>query len=164
MPHPTSRLFAALAGAALLCSGVTAVAQNVPADNAAPAGGDQVFHHVLDGGVLDMSYKPDQQITDAVKSFHKTAVNPYDGNAEAIAGGKTIYDSICAACHLKDGTGRIGPNLIDNEYRYPQVATDKGLFEVIYGGAAGAMQAFGKRYSQDDILRVMAYVKTLAVK
>jgi cytochrome c-L len=35
------------------------------------------------------------------------------------------------------------------------------MFEIIYGGAAGAMQPFGKRMDQDDILRIMAFVETL---
>jgi cytochrome c-L len=153
----------ALVAASLVLTRICAFGQPAPSSEepAASGGGDLVFHHVLDNSVIDFSFKPDQQITEAVTAFHKTAVNPYNGNAEAIASGKALYDSLCAACHLKDGTGRIGPNLIDNEYHYPQVATDKGLFEIIYAGGAGAMQAFGRRISQDEILHVMAYVHQL---
>ncbi len=57
--------------------------------------------------------------------------------------------------------GRLGPSLIDDTWRYPRTGTDRGMFEVIYAGAAGAMQAFGRRMDQDDILRVMAYIETL---
>jgi hypothetical protein len=39
--------------------------------------------------------------------------------------------------------------------------TDKGMFEIIYGGATGAMQGFGNRLTQDQILQVMAYVRSL---
>ena len=60
-----------------------------------------------------------------------------------------------------DGTGRIGPNLTDALVTHPRVATDAGMFEVIYGGAAGAMQPFGSRLTQEEILRVMAFVETL---
>jgi hypothetical protein len=35
------------------------------------------------------------------------------------------------------------------------------MFEIIYGGAAGAMQAFGDRMDQDEILRLMAFTETL---
>ncbi len=35
------------------------------------------------------------------------------------------------------------------------------MFEVVFGGAGGAMQAFGKRMSQDDILKIIAYVRSL---
>jgi len=123
--------------------------------------GEIVFRHVLDNSPIEFTFKPDQEITDAVKKFHKTAENPYKGQEEAIADGKKIFDRICSACHLKDGTGRIGPNLVDNKYHYPQTATDKGKFEIIYAGGAGAMQAFGRRFTQDQILRVMAYLEEL---
>jgi cytochrome c-L len=36
------------------------------------------------------------------------------------------------------------------------------MFEIIYAGGAGAMQAFGRRLGQDEILKVMAYVSALA--
>jgi cytochrome c-L len=39
--------------------------------------------------------------------------------------------------------------------------TDQGKFEIIYAGGAGAMQAFGRRITQDDILHVMAYLDEL---
>lgn len=67
-----------------------------------------------------------------------------------------------ASCHTADGTGRIGPNIVDTNYKYPRIATNKGEFEVIYGGAAGAMQPMGRRFDEDQILKIMAYVETLA--
>jgi hypothetical protein len=33
-------------------------------------------------------------------------------------------------------------------------------FEVIFGGAAGAMQPFSKRMTQDEFLKVIAYLRT----
>ncbi len=62
---------------------------------------------------------------------------------------------------MPDGTGRIGPSLVDDEWKYPRADTDVGRFEVIYAGAAGAMQAFGRRMDQDQILKVMAYIEKL---
>jgi cytochrome c-L len=55
----------------------------------------------------------------------------------------------------------MGSNLVDAQFTYPRVRTDTGLFEVIYGGATGAMQAFGDRVSQDEILKIMAHLETL---
>lgn len=123
--------------------------------------GEIVFRHVLDNAPIEFTFKPDQEITKAVETFHKTAENPYRDQQQAIADGKKIYTRLCAACHLKDGTGRIGPSLVDDKYRYDRVATDKGKFEIIYAGGAGAMQAFGRRITQDEILRVMAYLEKL---
>jgi cytochrome c-L len=36
------------------------------------------------------------------------------------------------------------------------------MFSIIYGGAGGAMQPFAKRgMAQDDMLKIIAYVRTL---
>ena len=122
------------------------------------------FLHVLDDEPIEFKYRTNQKITDAVKQFHKTAKNPYSGNDAAIADGKKLYGKLCKACHLKDGTGRIGPNLVDGDWIRPRTNTEKGRFEIIYAGGAGAMQAFGRRIDQDDILKVMAYVDSLPRK
>jgi cytochrome c-L len=120
------------------------------------------FGHVFDDAPLDVTTpRSGETFTAAVETFHVTGENPYSGDAEAIAAGKRLYDRHCQACHLPDGSGRMGPALIDDTYQYPRTATDKGFFEVLYGGAAGAMQAFGRRADQDDLLRIMAYVETL---
>ena len=151
----------------LLIAAAPAAAQTPDAQPpavAAPDGGELTFNHVLDKSRIEFIYKPEQQITGAVADFHKTARNAYNGNADAIAEGKQLYEQYCAACHLKDGKGRIGPNLTDNEWLYPQVATDKGMFEIVYAGGAGAMQAFGRRMTQDQILQLMAYVQTFRAK
>ena len=65
---------------------------------------------------------------------------------------------------MPDGSGRIGPSLIGNEHHYDRFSTDKGIFEIIYGGATGAMQPFGKRLKQDEILKVIAYVRSVKKK
>jgi len=67
------------------------------------------------------------------------------GDEQAITEGKKIYDRWCRSCHLADGSGRIGPNLNDDQWNYPRTATDQGKFEIIYAGGAGAMPAFGNR-------------------
>jgi cytochrome c-L len=55
----------------------------------------------------------------------------------------------------------MGPSLIGDKHNYPRMGTDVGMFEIVFAGAGGAMQPFNKRMSQDDILRVMAYVRSL---
>ena len=56
----------------------------------------------------------------------------------------------------------MGPSLVDDVYNYKRSHLDLGLFEIIYGGAAGAMQPFDERLSGDEILKVIAYVRSLA--
>lgn len=156
-PKPAShRALLPLALVAALGLG-TALAQDIPRN---PDGTIQ-FRHALDNSPLQLNFRPQQTITDAVRQFHRTGENPYEGDQAAIQAGRTLYQQWCAACHLPNGTGRIGPNIVDNEYLYPRVSTDVGMFEVIYGGAAGAMQAFGQRMDQDAILKVMAHLTQL---
>ncbi|MCG8357791.1 MAG: c-type cytochrome [Kiloniellales bacterium] len=119
------------------------------------------FLHALDDQPIEFAFRADQTITPAVEAFHRTAENPYRGDAEAKARGKKLYLKWCKACHLKDGSGRIGPNLTDDKWKYKRAGTDKGNFEIIYAGGAGAMQAFGRRMDQDDILKLMAYLEVL---
>jgi cytochrome c-L len=132
----------------------------------APGNGEPLlFTHVLDDSPLDvLTPRPDEEFTEEVNEFHVTGDNPYSGDAEAIAEGQRHYNRWCQACHLADGSGRIGPPLNRATVRHARAATDKGMFEIIYGGAAGAMQPFGKRMDQDDILRIMAFMETLRVQ
>jgi cytochrome c-L len=120
------------------------------------------FLDALDDSPIDMSPIKGEVFTDAVKSFQETGKNPYIGNADAIAAGKTLYDANCQVCHKPDGSGGMGPSLIDDTYVNKRANTDVGLFEVIHSGAAGAMRPFSKRgVTQDQILQVIAYIHTL---
>jgi cytochrome c-L len=81
---------------------------------------------------------------------------------DAIADGKNLYTSNCIVCHGADGTGKMGPTLVGKDVVYKQVLTDPGMFAIIYGGASGAMQSFHRcGMKQDEILRIIAYVRTL---
>jgi cytochrome c-L len=120
------------------------------------------FRHALDDSPLDLSPLPGEQFTDAVKSFRETGVNPYTGKAEAIAKGKELYEENCQVCHLPDGSGHMGPSLIGETMILPRTGTDVGMFEIIHSGGSGAMRSFSKRgFTQDQILTVMAYVRSL---
>jgi cytochrome c-L len=122
---------------------------------------DITFRHVFDKSPLDVSPKAGEVLTDQVKEFRKSGQNPYKGNADAVAQGKKLYSDFCESCHLPDGSGRMGPSLIEDFHVHDGIKTDVGLFEVVFGGAAGAMQPFSKRMTQDEILKVMAYLRTL---
>jgi cytochrome c-L len=118
------------------------------------------FRHPLDNAPLEVKPKPGEQETEAVKEFKKTGKSPYDGNPEAIAEGKKLYVTYCQMCHMPDGSGRMGPSLIDGQRVHERITNDVGLFELIYGGGSGAMQPFSKRMTQDEILKTMAYLRT----
>ncbi len=152
---------------AALCLSPPCLAQNSASgaskllqDSAGDCTEPLAFTHVLTGDPLTV-LRPNEEITPAVEKFHCTGENAYNGDEAAIAEGKKLF-GLCAGCHMPDGTGRMGPNIVDDTHKYERVATAHGEFEVIYGGAAGAMQSFGTRFDQDEILKIMAYVGTLA--
>ncbi len=120
------------------------------------------FLNALDDSPIDMVPIKGEVFTDAVKSFQETGKNPYVGNPDAIAAGKALYDANCQVCHKPDGSGGMGPSLIDETYVNKRANTDVGMFEVIHSGAAGAMRPFSKRgVTQDQILQMIAYIHTL---
>ena len=132
-------------------------------DQAEPSDGERLeFTHVLDDKPLDV-YTPreGEEFTEAVEEFHVSGENPYVGDEEAIAEGEDIFMRSCRGCHGAQGAGGMGPALNDDNVRRERAATHKGMFEIIYGGSAGAMQPLAKRLDQDEILRVMAYIETL---
>ncbi len=145
------------------CRFVTLFALLIAAASAIPSAAQAVeFRHALDDSPLDVSPLPGEVFTDAVKQFHQTGVNPYNGDASQIARGKDLYAENCQVCHLPDGSGGMGASLIADTPLYPRTSTDVGMFEIIHSGASGAMRSFAKRgMKQDDMLAIMAYVRTL---
>ena len=115
------------------------------------------FLHPLDDSPLTFEFRPEQLITDQVRAFKRSGHNPYRDDVQAIETGRTLYRKLCRACHLDDGSGRIGPNIADDAWKDARIGADVGKFEILYAGGAGAMQAFGQRLDQDEILKLMAY-------
>ena len=70
-------------------------------------------------------------------------INPFPGDAAAIAAGNAVYNSNCAACHGAELDGDIGPELTD------MGMDDADLYEVIYNGISdGGMPGFSYLGSQ----------------
>jgi cytochrome c-L len=120
-----------------------------------------------------MSIPDDTFNTPAAKEFLSTGKNPYIGNADGVKAGKKVYQLYsCAQCHGPIGNGQVGPNLRDDTFQYAKNATDKGMFETIWGGSAGGMGAKGKGLMQpddvsqgltpDEVLKVSAFLRTKA--
>lgn len=131
-----------------------------------PAGAgeqDETYRYVLDGSPLEVPTEG-EDLSEAVKRFHGTGENPYVGDEGAVEDGKEIYQETCAACHMPDGSGRIGPSFLDDQWNYDYTATMRGRFAIVFGGGAGAMQSFSDRLTQDQILRVLAYIEKLRGK
>jgi cytochrome c-L len=120
------------------------------------------FRHALDNSPLEVKPRPNEVETEVVKQFKATGQNGYRNDEKALAEGKRLYLANCQACHLPDGSGRLGPSLISDSWVRERAATDVGMFEIIYGGSSGAMQSFARRgMTQDQMLKIIAYVRSL---
>ena len=85
--------------------------------------------------------------------------NPYRGNAAAVAQGKEVFATICAACHLPDARGLVGPSLVDPYWKYGH--DDAALYETVSKGRPGGMPAWGPQLGDEKIWKVLAYIETL---
>ncbi len=69
------------------------------------------------------------------------------------AGGKTIFESKCAACHGKDGS---------KKFTDVQTKSAEDLIKIVKEGVKGKpMPAWGSKLSDDEIKDVVAYVQSL---
>lgn len=77
-----------------------------------------------------------------------------------LAVGSAIYQTNCASCHGRDGSGVSAPNMTDDSYllvkSLPDIATT-----VSNGSVAKGMPAWGNRLMQNEIVLVSAYVASL---
>jgi cytochrome c oxidase cbb3-type subunit 3 len=87
--------------------------------------------------------------------------NPLTGNADAIRNGQGLFRARCANCHGMDATGVRGPDLTA---LWASGRSDEGLFQTIRSGIPGTeMPAVNARTTDDDVWRILAYIRTLNV-
>jgi cytochrome c-L len=122
---------------------------------------DITLHHAITGEVLDMSVAKPGGNTEIFKQFMQTGKNPYNGNKEAVEKGKSLYMTGCSGCHGHEAEGKLGPGLADDYWTYPANATDKGLFELLFGGANGMMGPQYVNFSTDEMLHIMAFIRDI---
>jgi cytochrome c oxidase cbb3-type subunit 3 len=85
--------------------------------------------------------------------------NPYAGDPAAIAEGKVVFEQICAACHKPDGSGMVGPSLVDPYWKYG--SSDEARFTSVMQGRPGGMPPWGPQLGSEKVWKVLAYVDTL---
>ncbi|WP_047539197.1 cytochrome c(L), periplasmic [Methylotenera versatilis] len=125
------------------------------------ASGPQLdFRGTISGETLDFNdgKGPDSP---AVKKFKVTGHNPYNEDKEVINRGYTIFATACSGCHGHLAEGKLGPALADDYWTYPKNLTDKGLFETLYGGAEGMMGPQKGLISQDEMLQIMSWIRSV---
>jgi putative heme-binding domain-containing protein len=88
------------------------------------------------------------------------ATNPLAGDADAIQSGMGMFRSRCADCHGMDARGVRGPDLTQV---WASGRTDAGLFRTLRRGVPGTeMPSVGPRTSDDEVWKMLAYLKTIA--
>ena len=95
----------------------------------------------------------------AVRAAHAPTANPHHGDAAAIAKGKETWDTICVACHTPEGTGLVGPSLVDPYWKYGH--SDADLFQTVSEGRPLGMPPWGPQLGTDKIWQVLAFLETL---
>lgn len=118
------------------------------------------FYNLIEGTPLDFSGLKETE-TEAVKAFKKDGRNPYNTDKAAIAKGESLYATACSGCHGHHAEGKLGPGLADDYWTYPANNTDAGLFSSLFGGLSGQMGPQKGRLTQDEMLQVMAWVRSI---
>lgn len=85
--------------------------------------------------------------------------NPYREEAVALEEGKQVFMTICAACHKPDGSGLVGPSLVDPYWKYG--SSDAELFETVAEGRPMGMPPWKSQLGSEKIWKVLAYLETL---
>lgn len=85
--------------------------------------------------------------------------NPFAGDAVAVKAGAELYKNHCERCHGPEGSGGVCPNLTDKEWKYG--GSDRDVFRSIASGRQGGMPAWKDIIPEDDIWRIISYLRTL---
>ncbi|MFC3881928.1 cytochrome c [Algoriphagus namhaensis] len=84
----------------------------------------------------------------------------FDESSAALAGGKSIFEGNCAACHAQDGGGGVGPNLTDDYWIHGGSISD--IFSVVkYGVVEKGMVPWEDQLSPEEIQQVSSYIFTM---
>lgn len=144
----------------VMAATIAALALGMSAQSAFP---QQVFQNTITGETIDVEGEAPQEGRDtpAVKKFMQSGVNPYTEVLGCLPKGEEIYLESCSGCHGHIAEGKVGPGLNDGYWTYPKNLTDKGLFETIFGGAAGMMGPHGQDLELDNMLKLMAWIRHL---
>lgn len=92
-------------------------------------------------------------------SLPKVTTNPFRGDPAALADGKQVFDTICAACHKPDASGLVGPSLVDPYWKYGH--GDAELFETVSKGRPAGMPGWEAQLGADKIWKALVYLESL---
>ena len=101
------------------------------------------------------------------EAYLKKSANKVDENtvvylkdAADLEAGKKVFTTMCAACHLADGGGSVGPNLTDNYWIHGGGIKD--IFKTLkYGWPEKGMKSWKDDYTPPQLAQIASYVKSL---
>lgn len=126
------------------------------------------FHISHDGPSSEQEYQIAMQEAEAEKAAYlANAANNVDENTvealtdpASLAAGKDMFVKTCAACHLADGGGSVGPNLTDKYWLHG--GSIKDIFKSIkYGWQDKGMKSWKDDFSPKQIHEIASFVKSL---
>jgi len=86
--------------------------------------------------------------------------NPYAEDASAMTEGRVLFNRFnCAGCHGDHAGGGMGPSLRDVDWLYGN--SEAQVFSSIAEGRAHGMPAWGTRLNEQQIWKLVAYIKSL---
>lgn len=98
-------------------------------------------------------------LKNAANNIDETTVQYLSSEADLTAG-KQIFTQACAACHLADGGGSIGPNLTDDYWLHGGSIQD--IFKTIkYGVVEKGMKSWKDDYGPMKMAQIASYIKSL---
>lgn len=131
------------------------------------------FHYHLSGNgpSVAASYAEDERLAQMAKSQRalgeapsEAALSTLMADAALMASAKEDFSKRCAACHLQDGQGLIGPNLTDGHWLHGRGSL-MDIYRVVSDGVpAKGMPAWQAQLSAQEVRRVVAFVGTLRGK
>jgi len=121
-----------------------------------------IFYYTLSGwsqlGEYEAQLAAAAVRAEAVRASLPTS-NPFRGDTAAVQEGSQTFVTICAACHKPDGSGLVGPSLVDPYWKYG--SSDPELFESVSKGRPLGMPPWGPQLGNEKIWKVLAYMETL---
>lgn len=96
-----------------------------------------------------------------LRSRFAALANPFEGDQRRTAEGAKLFIAYnCSDCHGAEGSGAMGPSLQDSRWHFGGSPAE--IYESIYEGRPDGMPAWGGRIADDQIWRLVAYVRSLS--
>jgi len=116
------------------------------------------FTPAISGWSFYREFEQEMKAGDKLAKSAAASPGKYLGDGKAIADGKAEFGATCAACHMADASGGIGPNL---KVALKYGSTTDNIYESISKGRPNGMPPFEQQLGNDRIYKIVAYLASL---